>query len=136
METALIAVLTVVWIVLCVNMAGAKGHSQGNACLGGCLFGPFAVLYYLLARDVKTQRAVEQRDYQWRRAQHEHQQAQAVPPQPEPPPSEPEPPPPAAMPHAEPPPLTCPRCGALSPGGSTHCISCLTALSGTLEAHQ
>jgi len=30
----------------------------------------------------------------------------------------------------------CPRCGALSPGGSTHCISCLTALSGTLEAHQ
>lgn len=69
MEILLLPILWLVFAFIAGGIASSKGHSYGNGFVGGCIFGIFGILYWLLAKDKA------QEDYN-RQVQHWHQQQQ------------------------------------------------------------
>lgn len=123
---------------ICYGIAVDKGKGTGNAVVGGCLFGVFGVLYYLLAtndkdnqrRDVQAQQQISLQQQQLFLMQQSLIAQGVVLPAPPPAPEPaavavapaPEPP---APPEPEPDPWDCPRCGQHNMGRAKACSACL-----------
>jgi hypothetical protein len=114
--TVVSIVLGIACIVACVYLAKKKGHDTAKAFTSGCVFGPFAVAYYLLAGESKTKAlggpAAPAGNSRLSDA------LLAGPPAP---PAEPAPPPPPAI---ELPPVRCTECGNVNPGEARWCLGC------------
>jgi hypothetical protein len=67
-EAAIVLVWCVAWAVICAVIAQSNGHSGCNGALGGCLFGVFALIYWLVVKDKNR----EQIDYRHRYSQWQH----------------------------------------------------------------
>ena len=55
----------IIWLLfglLCAIIASSKNKNVGMAILGGILFGPFALLYYIFASSEKTSREEEEKE--------------------------------------------------------------------------
>ncbi len=120
--------VSVACIVACVYLAKRKGHDLAKACTSGCVFGPFAVIYYLIAGESKgkplgevNNRPREDAFVEAVLASHAQAAADQSPKTQAPPPPAP---PPAPIPVAPRPPLRCQYCGNVNPGEAQWCLGC------------